>query len=158
MNIATSAPDHHTRDLRKGRYSEPGHTYLITAIVHKPRPLFNELVIGRLLIAKLRAAEACGLAQSLAWVVMPDHLHWLLTLQSGSLSALVQRVKGRSAISVNRALGSRGQLWQKGFHDHALREDEDLQAVARYIVANPLRAKLVAKIGDYPLWDAVWLG
>ncbi|MGH8412134.1 MAG: REP-associated tyrosine transposase, partial [Pseudomonas sp.] len=38
-----------------------------------------------------------------------------------------------------------------------IRRDEDLPAVARYIVANPLRAGLVEKIGDYPLWDAVWL-
>ena len=29
--------------------------------------------------------------------------------------------------------------------------------VARYIVANPLRAGLVTKIGDYPFWNAVWL-
>jgi hypothetical protein len=48
-------------------------------------------------------------------------------------------------------------VWQKGFYDHALREGEALQNVARYIVANPLRAGLVAHIGDYPLWDAVWL-
>jgi hypothetical protein len=33
----------------------------------------------------------------------------------------------------------------------------DLQSVARYIVANPLRAGLVKHLGDYPLWDAIWL-
>jgi REP element-mobilizing transposase RayT len=70
----------------------------------------------------------------------------------------MQGIKGRSAISINRALGSHGQLWQKSFHDHALRKEEDLLAIARYIVANPLRAGLVKKIGDYPLWDAIWLG
>ena len=35
--------------------------------------------------------------------------------------------------------------------------DEDLAGVARYIVANPLRAKLVRALADYPFWDAVWL-
>jgi REP element-mobilizing transposase RayT len=84
-------------------------------------------------------------------------MHWLVTLQSGDLPALVQRIKGRSAIAINRSLGSQGQIWQKGFHDHALRKDEDLQKVARYIVANPLRAGVVEKLGDYPLWDAIWL-
>lgn len=69
----------------------------------------------------------------------------------------MQRIKGRSAISINRVLGSQGQLWQKGFHDRAIRKEEDLQAIARYVVANPLRAGLVDKIGDYPLWDAIWL-
>jgi REP element-mobilizing transposase RayT len=157
MNNSTSNSNQHTRDLRKGRFSEPGRTYLITTVVHNRRPLFADWAIGRLLVDELRATENFGLVQSLAWVVMPDHLHWLITLQSGNLPALVQRIKGRSAIAINRSLGSQGKIWQKGFHDHALRKDEDVQTVARYIVANPLRAELVERIGDYPLWDAIWL-
>lgn len=157
MNDTTSPTGQRTRDLRKGRFSELGRAYLITTVVHNRRPIFAEWQIGRLLVAELRATEKFGLVQSLAWVVMPDHLHWLVTLHSGNLPALIQRIKGHSAISVNCALCSEGQVWQKGFHDHALRKDEDLQTVARYIVANPLRAGLVEKIGDYPLWDAIWL-
>jgi hypothetical protein len=38
-----------------------------------------------------------------------------------------------------------------------LRDDESLLAVARYVVLNPVRARLVKKIGLYPFWDAVWL-
>ena len=52
-------------------------------------------------------------------------------------------------------LGAR--LWQTGFHDHALRREEDLAATARYLIANPLRAGLVQRVGDYPFWDAVWV-
>jgi REP element-mobilizing transposase RayT len=48
-------------------------------------------------------------------------------------------------------------VWQNGFHDHALRQEEDLAEVARYIVANPLRAGLVERLGDYPHWHAIWL-
>lgn len=157
MNLPTSPENPHTRDLRKGRFSKTGHTYLLTAVVHERRPIFTDWPIGRLLVTELRAAEEDGLAQSQAWVVMPDHLHWLITLQTGTISKLMQRIKGRSAISINRALGNNGQLWQKGFHDRAIRKEEDLQAIARYVVANPLRAGLVDKIGDYPLWDAIWL-
>jgi REP element-mobilizing transposase RayT len=47
--------------------------------------------------------------------------------------------------------------WQEGFHDHALRREEDLRDIARYIVLNPVRAGLVRNIREYPLWDAVWL-
>ena len=157
MDIPPSPATPHTRDLRKGRFSGSGHTYLLTAVVHKRRPIFTDWPIGRLLVAELRATEEDGLAQSQAWVVMPDHLHWLITLRTGTVSRLMQRIKGRSAISINRALGNHGQLWQKGFHDRAIREEEDFQAIARYVVANPLRANLVDKIGDYPLWDAIWL-
>ncbi|MNR61582.1 hypothetical protein D3C85_1833710 [compost metagenome] len=67
------------------------------------------------------------------------------------------RTKSRITFALNRSIGRDGPLWQHGFHDRAIRREEDLQAVARYIVANPLRAGLVERIGDYPLWDAVWL-
>ncbi|MEW2970339.1 transposase, partial [Pseudomonas aeruginosa] len=39
----------------------------------------------------------------------------------------------------------------------ALRKDEDVRVAARYIIANPIRAGLVRKAGEYPHWDCVWL-
>ena len=93
----------------------------------------------------------------MAWVVMPDHLHWLAQLQTASLDGLLQRIKGRSARRINLHRGSSGPVWQAGYHDRAIRKEEDLLSVARYIVANPLRAGLTKQVGDYPLWDAVWL-
>jgi len=78
-------------------------------------------------------------------------LHWLLRLQQGSLSDSVGRIKSISA----KRLG--GPIWQAGFHDRALRREEDLPSVARYVVANPLRAGLVTRVGLYPHWDAIWL-
>ncbi|MNE81534.1 Transposase IS200 like protein [compost metagenome] len=94
----------------------------------------------------------------LAWVLMPDHAHWLLQLgETDSLGDVIGRLKSASSRHTNRALNRTGPLWSKTFHDHALRADEELQAVARYIVANPLRAGLVKRIGDYPFWNAVWL-
>ena len=46
---------------------------------------------------------------------------------------------------------------QRDFYDHAVRNDEALFEIARYIVANPLRAKLVDSVADYPHWYARWL-
>ncbi len=99
------------------------------------------------------------MVDSFAFVIMPDHLHWLIQLQGNlGLSEIVRRLKGSSARGINLKLGRNGAVWQTGFHDHALRKNEDIRDVARYVVANPLRAGLVEKIGDYPLWDAAWLG
>lgn len=106
----------------------------------------------------MRAMHDEEVLNSLAWVVMPDHVHWLFQLgETMDLSSAIKRFKARSALRVNDYLHRQGKLWQKGFYDHALREDEGVQNIARYIVANPLRAGLVQHIGDYPLWDAIWL-
>jgi REP element-mobilizing transposase RayT len=143
--------------LRKGRYSEVGRVYLLTAVVEQRQPIFSDLKAGRLLVGQMRAADQTGMVHSLAWVVMPDHLHWLVELKPDSLAQLMCRVKSRSSRSVNLLRGNSERLWQRGYHDRALRRDEDLKAAARYIVMNPLRGGLVQRLGDYPLWDAIWL-
>jgi REP element-mobilizing transposase RayT len=93
-----------------------------------------------------------------AYVVMPDHVHWLFALkQRKSLHQVVASVKRFSARQIRAQLQFPEVLWQKGFHDHAVRHDEDLLRISRYICANPIRAGLCESLGGYPHWDAVWL-
>ncbi len=136
----------------------PGQVYFITTVTHEREPLFRDFARARLVVGELRRLNDCALVTSLAWVVMPDHLHWLLALgHSHSISIVAKMLKGRTATAINRGSARRGAVWQRAYYDHALRRDEDLAGVARYIVAYPLRAGLVKKLGDYPHWDAVWL-
>ena len=142
----------HSKDLRKGRVSQAGQIYLVTTVTKDRCPVFARFDAARLLIDAMRQESASGRAQTLAFVVMPDHLHWLLALGEGAvLSAVVQAVKSVSAHRLSVL------VWQKGFYDRAIRREEDLQAVARYVVANPVRAGLVARVGEYAHWDAVWV-
>ena len=83
---------------------------------------------------------------------MPDHLHWLMQInQKQTLSSIVKSVKAKTAQAIGK------HIWQAGYYDHAIRKDEDMVSIARYITANPIRAGLVKKVGDYPHWDAIWL-
>ena len=151
-------PDsHRSHQMRVGRFSETGRIYLLTSVVHNRLSIFADWRLGRLVVSEIRDAQDQGWADSLAWVVMPDHFHWLIELKSGTLPDLMRGTKSRSARAVNAALSRSDCLWQKGYYDQAVRREEDLKRFARYIVANPVRAGLVERIGDYPLWDAVWL-
>ncbi|MHA6787086.1 transposase [Pseudomonas sp. FP2300] len=150
-------PRPNSHRLRRGRFSERGRGYLVTTVVHQRAPIFNDWHLGRLVVAEMRLAHERGQVNSLAWVVMPDHLHWLVQLEQAQLTHVMQAVKSRSTLTINRARNRKGAFWQSGFHDRAIRDDEDLLPFARYIIANPLRAGLVDRIGDYPLWDAAWL-
>ena len=152
----TAIPKPHSHDLRKGRISEADRIYLITTVTHERLPFFQDWWCGRLVVKALMGESAH--AQTLAFVVMPDHLHWLLQLgENTTLPTVVRHVKSVSAHHLNQALNRQGKVWQAGYHDHALRHDEDVVSIARYVVANPLRKGLVARLGDYPLWDAIWL-
>lgn len=144
--------------LRKGRVSLSDTAYLITATSENREPLFTHFPAACSAARCFEDATLLRESQMLAWVLMPDHAHWLLQLgDQDTLGEVIGRLKSASSRNANRALNRTGPLWSKAFHDHALREEEDLQAVARYIVANPLRAGLVSRIGDYPFWNAVWL-
>ena len=143
--------------LRIARHSEIGRCYLITTSTFERVPFFANWQIGRLVVAELRILQEAGQARSIAWLLMPDHLHWLVELQAGDISTVVGQAKSRSAVAINRAIGTTGAVWQAGFHDRAIRKDEDMKAIARYVLRNPIEAGLVRCIGDYPLWDACWI-
>ena len=144
-------------NLTKGRFSEPGRAYSLTMVTADRIPHFKNLYLARYLINQMRHLHDEGQVESFAWVVMPDHLHWLFEVKETALSELMRKFKGSTGAYINKKLNRQGAFWQRGFYDHAIRKDEDLRSVARYIVANPIRAGLVNTIADYPHWDAAWL-
>ena len=142
----------HQKELRKGRVSIPNQIYHITTATKNRTPIFSELTSARTLIKTIQKADQLNYTNTLALVVMPDHLHWLLKLnETVSLPNVIKGMKAQSA----KAIGQ--PIWQAGYYDHAIRKDEDIQAIARYIIANPVRAGLVERVGDYSHWHAIWL-
>ncbi|HRQ64165.1 MAG TPA: transposase [Xanthomonadaceae bacterium] len=149
---------HGHRALRRGRHSAIAQVYFVTFTTLRRRPQFSDPCAARTVARTLCNPVSQGSSRILCWVLMPDHWHGLVELGSGdSLGRFVLRLKARTAKAWNRVRGGAGPLWARAFHDHALRRDEDLVALARYVVANPLRAGLVRRLGDYPYWDAIWL-
>ncbi|WP_115512317.1 MULTISPECIES: REP-associated tyrosine transposase [Xanthomonas] len=149
------SPGH--RALRRGRQSLPNGGYLLTTTTWQRRAVFADFLLAAAACRAFTAATPPD-ARLLAWVLMPDHVHWLVQLGSAtSLADTVARMKACAARAVNDQRQHRSPIWSRSYHDHALRKDDDLHAVARYLVANPLRAGLVTRLGDYPFWDAIWL-
>lgn len=137
--------------LRRGRHSIENHIYHVTLNTHNRQAAFVDYSLAHQMRKTLQESDHNTYSETLAYSIMPDHVHWLFVLKDQSLSKMIARVK--SAYSRNTGT----KIWQDGFHDHAIRTDESLINVARYIVANPLRAGLVSKVGDYPFWDSIWL-
>lgn len=158
---ATDDPSQHLRmpspRLLLGRRSCREAVYATTSVVHERVPLFSEDHLVQLVVRELARCHEERRAENLAWVVMPDHVHWLFQLREGTLAACVQAFKSRAAREVNRMRATSGQLWQAGYYEHRVRDDEDLRMQARYIVANPLRRGIVDRLADYPYWYCAWL-
>ena len=145
-------------NLRKGRYSEKGRIYFVTMVTQKRTSHFLNFYLARKAIQQIGLLHYEEKLYSYAWVIMPDHIHWLFQLgENQSLSKVVNLFKGRTARILNKGIERKGKFWQSAYYDHAVRKEENIKQIARYIVANPLRAGLVERIESYPHWDAVWL-
>ncbi|WP_253273096.1 transposase [Halomonas sp. PR-M31] len=140
----------HSHALRKGRRSIPGHIYMITIVTKQRYEWFLDFQYAAVACRNFYADTIGQQGDTLAYVVMPDHVHWLLQLK-GELSEVVRLYKAKVSLEIGNS------IWQKGFHDHAIRQEEDIRKAARYLVANPLRAGLVDDITRYSYWNAVWL-
>ena len=147
----------HSRNLRRGRFSETGRIYFITTGCHRRQKYLGNSLSAHIVMEELELRAAEGACRNLAYVVMPDHIHWLLQLKGDFLLRnIVRRLKGRSAHLINMMRSSPSTIWQKSFHDHALRAEEDIEDIANYLIHNPLRAGLVENLSDYPYWWSVW--
>jgi REP element-mobilizing transposase RayT len=95
-------------------------------------------------------------------VVMPDHVHVILTLLSGhrdesTLAAIMKSIKGISARNINLLLARHGSVWLDESFDHVVRATERSQAKFDYVCNNPVRAHIVKSADEYPwLWRS-WI-
>ena len=112
--------------LRRGRVSISGQVYHIIATTLQRTPVFSDFNQARTAIRVLMDEDKLGAVATLAFVLMPDHLHWLVQLGD---DADIRNVVGRVKSLIARRLD--GSVWQPGFYDRALRKDEDIATVAR---------------------------
>ena len=131
------------------RFYSPGYTYFVTAVSHNREPFLIEH--ADLLNESFRSSQTkCGSRLS-AWVVLPDHLHLIVTPSDGDLSRLMHKFKlSFSRLIVNRGHLPCGPVWQKRFWDHIIPDNHDLRMHLDYIHYNPVKHNHVT---DPALWE-----
>jgi putative transposase len=88
-----------------------------------------------------------------AWVVMPNHVHLLVTPRT-DVPKLLQKLKGSTARQANQLLGRTGTaFWQEESYDHLVRSSLEFGRIENYIVQNPVQAGLVQSAEEYP-WSS----
>jgi len=146
------------RALRRGRCSIAGQVVLLTSVTDARRHRFVEFEPARAACQAIHEHPSWRSTRCLAWVLMPDHWHGLVELGAGdTLAGYMNALTACVSKAVRRERIAAGPIWQRGYHDRALRSDEHLQVAARYLVHHPVRAGLVTRVGDYPYWNAIWL-
>jgi putative transposase len=142
-----ATPKHRTR---------PGATYFITTNTWQRRELFRREPVASIVEERLFHYRDLGNFRVHRHVVMPDHLHVILTPgNSASLEKAVMLIKGGSSHEIGKQLGKRFPVWQPGFTEHQIRDERDFREHVVYIDWNPVKARLVVKPEEYTHGSAV---
>lgn len=88
------------------------------------------------------------------FVVMPNHVHLLLTPSGIALERAMQFIKGGYSYRVKKELGLTVEIWERGYVDHRIRDAADYMQHVVYIRQNPVEARLANCAEDYSYCSA----
>jgi putative transposase len=144
--------------VRYRRNFLPGGTFFITAalLARRARALVDHIWALRTAIRLTRRRYPFGID---AIVVLPDHLHMLMTLPDGDANfsmrwSLIKRRFTDAVVSAGTPLprhrNGEAALWQRRFWEHTIRDDGDFERHVNYIHYNPVKHGLVKRVCDWP--------
>jgi putative transposase len=146
---------------KPSRPSDPGdaqaerRTFFVTSRTSGGRSIFQTGRMAGLLIDVLRESVHAGRFVVYDFVVMPNHVHILLSVGGdASVEKAVQWIKGGFSFRAGKELGFKGEIWQRGFSDERVWTAESFAAHRAYIEQNPVRAGLATAPEAYPYGSA----
>ncbi len=125
-------------------------TYFLTFHTSNHAPLFRSIRLAALFCQTLFRLRDAGQFTLHAFVVMPDHVHLLITVPRGlSLQRVMQLIKGGYSLEAHQRFAMDRPLWQRGFEQKRIRNAAECDRYERFIHQNPLRVRLVESADAY---------
>ena len=126
-------------------------TFFATTKTSQGRALLQSERNARLMIDVLRSYVTAGKFRLHDFVVMPDHLHVLLTVGDGmTVERAMQFIKGGFSYRLKKECGYWGEVWQRGFSETRVEDRQSFMKHRDYIAANPVKAGLVDSQEEFP--------
>ncbi len=167
VNEKSGLPQRRSNRLQGYDYSLAG-AYFVTVVTYQWEMLFGNVVAQEMRLTKYgEIVQSCWLSLPShfphvnldEFAIMPNHIHGIIFLREGdvrarhaspvrtaagfvpgSLGATVASFKSAATKRINKERGTPGaRLWLRNYHDRVIRNQEELENIREYIVANPLR-------------------
>jgi putative transposase len=124
--------------------------YFVTTDTWQKHPLFINATFANIVVEQIISCRDWGFYKLHAFVLMPDHLHVLVTPgESTSVEKAMQMIKGGSAFRIGKEKPQNFPIWHTGFHDRWMRDESEYRGSKKYIELNPVEAKLAANPEEY---------
>jgi putative transposase len=101
--------------------------------------LFQRDEVATLMMATFQKYRDAGEYELHEYVVMPNHIHLLLSLNDQSLGRVIQFIKGGFSHALRQQGSAFGTVWQQRYYDRRVRDENEFAEVAEYIRQNPVR-------------------
>jgi putative transposase len=162
---------YHNESIRKPGYNYGSNgEYFITLNTHNRDLLFGKIENGKMVLSEignivhsewLKSFEIRSELQCDVWVIMPDHLHAIISINKenqdivrneeenrknygvayrppNSISSFVAGFKSAATRHINEIRKTPGKpVWQSRFYDHIIRNSNELERIRNYIISNP---------------------
>jgi putative transposase len=129
----------------------PLRTFFATANASMGKNLFQSDRNAGLFIEVLRELMAERKFELHDFVVMPDHVHLLLSVDEGmTIERAMQFVKGRFSFRLKKEFGYSGEVWQRGFSEVQVIGSKSFETHRRYVAENPVKAGLASSVDQFP--------
>lgn len=140
-------PSHNSEIYQAPQYRR---VFFVTTKTSMGRRLLQSERFATLFVDVLRKSMAAGRFEIHDFVVMPDHVHVLLSIGAGvSVEKAVQFIKGGFSYRIRKELGYSGEVWQRGFSQVQVVGRDSFEQHRRYIAENPVRAGLVSPDAEF---------
>jgi putative transposase len=142
---------HPARNARPEAILSSDRIFFVTTKTSMARRLLQSERNAMLLIDVLRSNVATGKFQLHDFVIMPDHVHLLMTLPGNmTIEKAMQLIKGGFSYRLKKEFGFQGEIWQRGFSEVRINDGQSFLQHREYIVQNPVKAGLVDTAEQYP--------
>ena len=129
-------------------------TYFITASTWGNRSLFQTERMATLLIDVLLHYRCERRYLLHEFVVMPKHIHLLISPINIPIARAMQFIKGGFSYRAKKELDVNLEIWERGYVEHRIRDADDYEHHVEYIRQNPVRARLARIPEAYPYCSA----
>jgi len=119
--------------------------YFVSSVTFQRRRLFQAEATAELFLETLQHYRREGRYKLHAFVVMPDHIHLLITPQEITIERAVGLIKG----GFSHRVGSKFPVWQRGFTARRMRDRDEYMTRCEYIHQNPVRGRIVERAEMY---------
>ena len=142
---------HPARNAVPANILNPARIFFVTTNASMGKRLLQSERNAGLLIDVLRSLVAEDKFELHDFVVMPDHVHLLLTVDDEmTVEKAMQLVKGRFSFRLKKEFGYLGEVWERGFAEVQVMDRRSYEQHRAYIAMNPVKAGFVDSAEKYP--------